>query len=368
MLLAVGAPYAGVPGPAVYLVTRSFEVFTFDGSAEYAAICSAARAPTLLDGELLRRQDDAGTGTGALAVYMMFDAIAIGGSPTGRAHLDKRLAAIGEHVRAPFRTTDDARRAAGAPGLPLYLLGKYFVPKTAVQVIFAAIHEERGAAAPRTAVNGTTASSLLAPLESELGGGGASLASAHRTYRHDIRVNGTDGVVFTPVRASYLDQFQSGRLECTLPLLKWKFADENTVDFRLRRSDLESGSSGSDAHVLLPLHLNSGRERRGGPDVEIAVARTAVPVASADAYLALMDRLGVDSLIVEAGYDRSESMWRIRRIRDRKTRANHIVTGWQTLEIAAENVTAAEIVECLSHGSSGAYVARGGASGGADTT
>jgi hypothetical protein len=55
----------------------------------------------------------------------------------------------------------------------------------------------------------------------------------------------------------------------------------------------------------------------------------------------------VDSVIVEAGYDARTSAWAIRRVRDRKTRANHLTTAWSTLEVLAEQLGQAELVATL---------------------
>jgi hypothetical protein len=373
MLLAVPAPHGGVPGPAAYLINRSFEVLTFDGAAAYAEIlcgrsANGAGGPTLLDGELIQRADDAGTGTGARAVYMVFDAITVHGGPVGRSPLDARLHAIGNAVRTPFKVADERLAQEGRPSLPLYLLGKYFMPKSAIGAVFACIHQPPPAAVAGGGHGGGGAGPLTAPLESELQGAasGGPSSSHGRVYRHDIRVNGTDGVVLTPVRASYTDLFTSGRQSCRLPLLKWKFADENTVDFRLKRGDLEGGdaegtssasSGSSDGDRVLQLFLSTGRDKRGN-EHDVAVARCRTSHEAADAYLALLDRLGVDSLIVEASYDVEASTWRLRRVRDRKTRANHITTGWQTMEVAAEHITAGELVARLSPPPSAAQLAR----------
>lgn len=381
MLLAVGSSWRGVP-PGTYLVNRSFGVMTFAQGREYAALlnpppgppppgapAAGSAGPTLLDGELILRPDDAGSGTGARAVYMVFDAITLNGAPVGREGFDRRMRVIGEAVRAPFRAADERALAGGQPGLPLYLLGKFFMPKSRVAAIFEAITEVAHGS------GGGGPAPLTAPLESEMGGSGGDGSSApasapqqqqqqHRVYRHDIRVNGTDGIVFTPVRASYTDMFKSGSLACATPLLKWKFADENTVDFRVTRHDLEnavysgdggggsgasSSSSSAAAAPLLPvpLWLSGGRDRRMGSDIDLNVARTYLSSPSAEAYLKLMGRLRVDSLVVEAAYDAATSGWAIRRVRDRKTRANHVATGWQTLEVIAEAITPAELIARL---------------------
>jgi hypothetical protein len=58
--------------------------------AEYAAFL-AAGGPTLLDGELILRESDRGTGTGARAVFMAFDCAACNGHDlASAAGLDER--------------------------------------------------------------------------------------------------------------------------------------------------------------------------------------------------------------------------------------------------------------------------------------
>ena len=97
----------------------------------------------------------------------------------------------------------------------------------------------------------------------------------------------------------------------------------------------------------IPLWLSGGKDRRSGLDIDLSVARTYISLDAADAYLSLMDKLGLDSLVVECAYDGETSGWAIRRVRDRKTRANHISTGWQTLEVVAENITSGELIRRL---------------------
>ena len=332
MLLLLSAPHGAVPSGA-YLVNRSFEVSSFEQGIAYASMCAPAGL-TLIDGELIFRPTDQGSGTGARVVFNMFDVITANGVAVGGRWFDARMKVIGDTVRAPFRSADDARLAGGKPGLPLYLLGKFFLPKSRIGALLEYIREEGEDAHAHV---------LTAPLESEMGvtavatannsgsssscsgGGGRALPQPkRRVYRHDIRVNGTDGIVFTPIRASYLDQFSLPATGCVLPLLKWKFADENTVDFRLRRDDLESGGFGDSAAPAsatavslrsVPLWLNGGRDRKSGQDIDLNVARTSLSSEACDAYLALFDRLSSDSLVVEAGYDIAESSWRIKRIR-----------------------------------------------------
>lgn len=123
MLLALGSAAGALPRGA-YLVSRAFEVCTFDGAAEYAALCCPGGGTTLLDGELIQRGNDAGSGTRALAVYNVFDAVTVDGDAVGSRDLHARIDAMHRRVRNPCRAADEARAAAGAPGLPLLVLTK----------------------------------------------------------------------------------------------------------------------------------------------------------------------------------------------------------------------------------------------------
>ena len=349
-------------GGAAYLLTRSFDVLALARGAEYAALLCGASAcggggggATLLDGELLLRDDDAGSGTHALAVYMIFDAVAVRGRPVGGAPFSERMRVIGDEVRLPFRSADDAAAApaaAAAPRLPLYLLGKLFLPAAAAHEVLAHIYASSSSSSAAAAAL-SFSSGATAALESS--GAGAP----HRVYRHGARVNGTDGLVFTPISPTYVGLFGSGAPACAAPLLKWKWADEHTVDFRVRRGDLDADEGdtpyncarlhppasgappGGVALRVVPLWLAAGGKK------EVQVGRALMDASGLTAYARLLDARGVDSIIVEAGYDARASAWAIRRVRDRKTRANHLATAWSTLEVLAEQLGQKELVETL---------------------
>ena len=99
---------------------------------DYANLLASA-GPTLLEGELLQRTDDAGTGTGALAVFMMFDCVWCNGKDLAGAPLQTRLQAVGEGIRLPFRSADDKDLKEGRTRLPLYLAGKFMVDRKATR-------------------------------------------------------------------------------------------------------------------------------------------------------------------------------------------------------------------------------------------
>lgn len=378
MLLCL--PAAGSRPAAAYLLTRSFDVLAIARGEEYAdLLCGPLPAgagggsvsqggPTLLDGELLLRDNDAGSGTDASAVYMIFDAITVRGRAVGSAPFSERMRAIGEEVRLQFRAADDAAAAAGAAApkrLPLYLLGKFFVKAALAHEILRYISVAAAAAG---------AAAAATPL-SFASGGTAALESAgapppHRLYRHGARVNGTDGLVFTPLSPTYVGLFTSGQPACSAPLLKWKWPDEHTVDFRVRRGALDADEGATPYNSLrlfppaagaplggLPLRIVPLWVATGGGK-EAQAGRTLMDDSGLAAYARLLDDRGVDSVIVEAGYDARASAWTIRRVRDRKTRANHLNTAWATLEACAEQLGQAELVAALQQAARGAAAGR----------
>jgi len=344
LLVAEGTPAPAPPGG--YLINRAFEVHTWPRAPEYAAAC-AAGGPTLADGELLLRTDDGGSGAGN-AVYMAFDMLAANGAAVGGAPLSVRLAAIGTQLRAPFRDLDAAAGARGAPRLPLFIGAKHFVRKAALRTVFDCITENPGAA---PAGGGSSEGPYrVAPLESAMGAGGA--AASHRVYRNGYRINGTDGLLFTPERASYVDLFNPAA--SATPLLKWKYVDANTVDYALYRSDLSAADTAptipgcrGDTLLLLPLWTSAGPSVGLDAFADIRVAEVALSPSTAAAYAALLDRLGRSEVIVECAYDTTLSAWSVERVRDRKTRPNALTTVFHTMEVLAERLAPTDLLTRL---------------------
>ena len=359
MMLLVATPTASAHGgplvpPGAYLIDRTFDAAAIDGGVAYAAVMAAGGA-TLLEGELLLRGDDAGTGTGARAVFNMFDCIAAAGADVAARPLKERLEALRKTAREPYLSLERARAAAGEAAPPLYMIGKTILRSCDVKSVLDKI------SAPVHAVEDDEMGDVPAPLESVVGG-----AAATRTYRGDaLRINGTDGLVFTPSDVSYRDLAKLGSA-APLPLLKWKFTEENTVDFRVNLDDLDRAAmgrvavgGGGAAARPVPLFVSTGREERDVCELEIT------PKGAA-AYAALAQRLHKDSLIIECAFVPARSAWVARRVRDKKTRANHIKTAWNTLEALVENISEAELVRVLGKGG-GAGIAAGGGGAGAKT-
>jgi hypothetical protein len=224
LLVRLPAPVRGsAPVPAgAYLVDRTFDVVTFDGADAYAALAGGG-GPTLLEGELLLRRTDMGTGTGALAVFNMFDCVAAAGADVAARPLKERLDALRKAGREPYLELErGATAAAGALLPPLYLIGKVIVSKSDVRGVLEKItHFGEDSATSGSGGGGVAgagggaggggaaaAAESVALLESELAAEGAP--TCHRLYRGDkTRVNATDGLILTPSDASYRDLFSS---------------------------------------------------------------------------------------------------------------------------------------------------------------
>jgi len=341
LLLSTMTP-AGVP-PGAYLINRAFQVSIVSGGEVYAGVM-AEGGPTLLDGELLRRDSDLGSGTGALVVYMPFDCISACGRDAAALPLARRLQELQVAVRTPFQTLEESRRVAGLSGLPLYILAKQIVPKSEVGSLLKKITLVGG---------GAHADGICAPLESATATGG--IASVHRLYRDGKRVNPSDGLIFTPGAPSYRELFgpSGSGAENPLPVIKWKYPDECTVDFSIRASDLErvrdAGKGGGRASeevsskaFRVPLSLKAFKDR------EVETCYCLMSPTQASGYLEMVAALESrgserDGLIVECAFDAPSSSWAIRRVRDSKTIPNAIKTGWGTLESLVENISEDEL-------------------------
>ena len=59
------------------------------------------------------------------------------------------------------------------------------------------------------------------------------------------RVNDNDGIVFTPAAKNYRDLMNR-----RAGLLKWKFQEENTVDFRIKANELEQAVATDGSRLL----------------------------------------------------------------------------------------------------------------------
>lgn len=266
------------------LVNRALKVRRAAGP--YAAL--APRGVSLLDGELL--PPDASRPI-ATAVYLIFDVLAWDSVPVGAMPFSVRMGFINK-ARAAFK------EAPAAAAFEVHLLSKLFVP---------ARHVDRVLACITTRPDG-----------------------AH-VYANGIRVNATDGLVFTPLAATYA---QLMRRSATL--FKWKFACSHTVDFALMPRTLDAAP---DSTLALCATVPGGSTFPLAPLYDL-------PREVADAATHASDNK-TPAPIVECTYDCAAGEWRYVRIRPDKVEPNFITTAWHTLERVAEQLDAAALVAAL---------------------
>lgn len=268
-------------------VNRALKVRRVAGP--YAAL--SPRGVSLLDGELL--PPDA-TRPIPTAVYLIFDVLAWDGVPVGATPFSVRMDFI-NRARVAFRT---AAAAAAAAAFEVHLLSKLFVPARQVDRVLACITAQ--------------------PDGSHL-------------YTNGIRVNATDGLVFTPLAATYAQLMRRAAV-----LFKWKFARSHTIDF-----------------ALVPRALDAA------PDSTLALC-TAVPGGGTFPLAPLYDlpREVADAAhravehktpppIVECAYDCAAGEWRYVRTRPDKVEPNFFTTAWHTLERVAEQLDEAALIAAL---------------------
>ena len=315
----------------MYFFNRSFIPECLPDPGPYIAML-APTAPTLLDGELLlhspqelqreigqgkvgrvmsgQYMDQAPSTPGAApagATFLMFDAVCVGGVGVGHKPYTQRLEALGG-VRLAYKKAEHERVRAGAPPLPLLLLSKSFCGVKDVGRILRSITQ--------------------VPLPG---------ATRHiKVYREGSRCNLNDGLVFTPVDAPYTAMLSRG--EGSPPLLKWKWVDDNTVDFAMFTADLEAAArSGPAAVTSVDLCLARDRESH------VKVTSLQVSGAVAGRFVAAA---GSKALLV-AECALVEGVWTVLRLRPGKAMGNHLVVGWHTMELLAENLTADKLQAAL---------------------
>lgn len=153
--------------------------------------------------------------------------------------------------------------------------------------------------------------------------------------------HGNDGLIFTSLKAKYT----SGTDET---LLKWKPADENSVDFRLHL-EYETGTQVSESvseYQLLAYHGEGGRSH----GVTDTYFKFGVMHVSEDDWPRLeLEKLRhnntLEGLVVECILD-EQKRWRFMRVRDDKQHGNHITVIEKILQSIEDGVTMQELKLC----------------------
>tara|TARA_B100000524_G_scaffold61636_1_gene28491 strand:- start:1811 stop:3022 length:1212 start_codon:yes stop_codon:yes gene_type:complete len=186
-----------VAGRGAYMIDRNFEfkqlpTMHFPGRAKGSQLTG-----TLLDGELVLDQANGSDGEDAgppKLRYLAYDACAVAGTTLVQSPLTRRLLWLRREVLAP-------RHSASAAGHDFS--GELF-----------AVEQKDFFGIPQ-----------LPHIFQHIRPGASHLYAFHDPLRR--LQHGNDGIIFTPVA----DKYHPGTCQA---LLKWKPADMNTIDFRLR--------------------------------------------------------------------------------------------------------------------------------------
>lgn len=145
--------------------------------------------------------------------------------------------------------------------------------------------------------------------------------------------HGNDGLIFTPINAEYVSGTDEG-------LLKWKPAEENSVDLQLR--------------FKFPVMPDGSEDASATPEMELWAMHTEHDYRNYDSMFVDeddFDRLaaegarhgGLDGAIVECARD-GQGRWRFMRVRDDKQHANHISVIHKVMDSIRDGVTRDELL------------------------
>jgi len=355
LLLLPPACCPAVPRGGAFLVNRAFQFELLPESSMYMSLCGGPGA-TLLDGELLLHspqelqgelaggtvgrilqaaEADSAQGSAmapAQAMFLMFDAVAVQGACVGPLPFDKRLDALGQVRLAYKKLEHKLKQEQSGVEPPLILMSKRFWPSRDVEQVFRHIKVL-----------------TLAP-------------GLHRkVYTEGARCNLNDGAVFTPVHASYTSLMTTG--QGGLPLLKWKSAEDSTVDFSVQCESIQAALRGGGAQATLPLSLSIG-----GGAAPVKVSELQCTANAARGMLAAAAAAGLEACVLECSLTRAG--WQVVRLRPGKARGNHVFVGWHTLQILAMPVSQRALCAALARpaGAAAAAPAAAPAAGAASAT
>ncbi|ORY85109.1 putative mRNA capping enzyme alpha subunit [Protomyces lactucae-debilis] len=154
--------------------------------------------------------------------------------------------------------------------------------------------------------------------------------------------HGNDGLIFTSINAPYT----SGTDES---LLKWKPAEENSVDFLLVVHFVSLPNGEPDFNAIPGFELLAYHGDRDGQEDYRPFAPLHVDSSDWEMVKAEGERhRGLHDKIVECHLD-SEQRWRFMRIRDDKTHGNHISIIKKVLESIRDGVTREQLEQNAFH-------------------
>ncbi|KAL6070719.1 HAT C-terminal dimerization domain [Balamuthia mandrillaris] len=314
----------------VYLTSRSFDFMKVEGYDQLIPLM-ASNGPTLLDGEMVHHHSS------KRLFYLIFDALCVNGTNHTKENLMGRLKQVRDLVVVRYREAVDNGTIRKSDH-PFVLIGKQFFDKKLTKKVFDHIRKDK--------------------------------ENGDYFYRDDKRYHKTDGIIFTPNEA-YTVQANRG-------LLKWKYPEKSSVDFKLliktprnnqhghpaanARSSASSsssamvGASGVAAVSGKEYWLVArGRDRQG--DIECDVAQFSSSdrqrlkhdmkkynIGKEVLHAASHYNNNVRNLIVECCYDTDKGKWRYVAIRRDKTQPNNIKTAFNAIIALAENITKEELI------------------------
>ncbi len=134
-----------------------------------------------------------------------------------------------------------------------------------------------------------------------------------------------DGLIFTADDDCYLQNERQGSL------LKWKWGEMNTIDFKFIAPLWRRGENELDFYC-------------GGYGAsDILIRRQSVSDETRDMLDRDFRERNADALVYECQYDKNESCWKILHLRADKKEANFVTVVLATMETMVDNVTIDEI-------------------------
>jgi len=260
----------------IFFIDRKFSFYKIENYDQLIPIFAQDGKITLIDGELTLNVKK------SRPYFLVFDILMVNGEYHGNKNLKERLEVIGK-VITEFRGHIDLNI------VPFEIIGKKFWKKEDIKFLTSCIKEDS--------------------------------KGEHFFDDNDKRCHKTDGIIFTPVNESYT-------LKTCSTLLKWKYLDLMTVDFRL----VPNTEEGTISFYLM-----------GPNNEEIETFRQKIFHQDLEKLRRDWTTLGDKNPIAECFYDKWIGFWRYKLMRIDKAHPNYIRILIETLEVLAEAINIDEI-------------------------